>query len=373
MRHIILIICAVIVGCAAPGTTPPSSNTQSTPAIESTMSEAVAAESQIVPDLAVISQTANLQSSTIKPPETATQTTNLEDFNRTLANLAVQPRGGNYEYRLGVGDVITVDAFQVDELRQYKVRIEGQGTVVLPLLGQVRLAGKTVSEAEQELVLRLNDYLYDPKVSVFIDDYQSQEVTIAGEVNNPGIYPLTRPRSLVELLTMAGGLSNKAGFQVNVQISASDSADGRGRAQQLLVDLRDLVNDPDAQKALILKGGDSIFVPPAGVFFVEGAVKKPGAYPIQGEMNVIKAIAMAQGANWEAAENNVQIIRRTGNDTQNIPVDLNAVRANRSLDVEIIDGDIVMVNTDSFKFGAAVLWRGFTGIVNFGIDVTRSY
>ena len=292
----------------------------------------------------------------------------VDALNRRLANLSVQApvNASEYEYRLGVGDIITVDAFQLEELRQFKARIEGQGQVALPLIGQVRLAGKTVGEAEKVLAQRLGEYLHDPKVSIFIDEYRSQEITVAGEVQNPGIYPLARPRTLVEMLTLAGGLTENAGYKLNIQIREVDPETGQVTPQGLLVDLRDLVDNSQVQQALVLRGGDSVYVPKAGVFFVEGAVEKPGSYPIQGEMDVLKAVAMAQGMKWEAVNDQVRIIRREEGSSQVIPVDVNAMRANQVPEVAIQDGDIVVVGESSFKRGFAAFWKGLSGIFSFG-------
>ena len=355
MQRCIALLCclALVAGC----TNLPSDSS----ATVNNSAEPVAAEVEETSELNQI----------IAVAEANARSNDVETFNRRLANLSAQApvTAGDYEYRLGIGDIITVDAFQVEELRQFKTRIEGQGSVALPLLGQVRLAGKTVGDAEAILAQRLGEYLHNPKVSIFIDEYRSQEITVAGEVNNPGIYPLTRPRSLVEMLTLAGGLTETAGYKVNVQIREIDPATGQAVPQNLLVDLRDLVNDEKVQRALVLRGGDSIFVPKAGVFFVEGSVKKPGSYPIQGEMDVLKAVAVTQGMLWEAVDDEVRIIRREGGTSQVIPVDVAAARENRAPEVLIRDGDIIVVGYSSFKRGFAAFWKGLSGIFGIGYGI----
>ena len=348
-----VLLCSLIVltGCA---------NLPSDPSAATSVNEAAA-----IDDPEMTGEAGNLDQ-IVASVESKTRASDVDTLNRRLASLSAQAPAGDYEYTLGVGDIITVDAFQVEELRQFKARIEGQGAVALPLIGQVRLAGKTVSEAEALLAQRLGEYLHDPKVSLFIDEYRSQEITVAGEVNNPGIYPLSRPRSLVEMLTLAGGLTEDAGYKLNVQIRELDPETGQIAPQSLLVDLRDLVDNDQVQKALVLRGGDSIYVPKAGVFFVEGAVEKPGSYPIQGEMDVLKAVAMAQGMLWEAVDDEVRIIRREESSSQVIPVDVAAMRENRAPEITIRDGDIVVVGHSSFKRGFAAFWKGLAGIFSVG-------
>lgn len=294
-------------------------------------------------------------------------------FNRQLTNLSAKSTvlSKDYEYRLGIGDVITVDAFQVEELRQFKSRIEGQGAVALPLIGRVKIAGKTVGEAERILRGRLGEYLHDPKVSIFIDNYQSQEVTVAGEVTKPGIYPLTRPRTLVEMLTMAGGLTADAGYKISVQVREVNTDTGEAERQNLLVDLRDLVKNEQVQKALVLNGGDSVFVPKAGIFFIEGAVEKPNSYPIQGEMDVLKAVTMAGGVLWEASDDAIRIIRQEGDQSKTLRVDIDSLRENRGERVAIRDGDIIVVGESDLKSGFATFWRGMTSVISVGFSGGR--
>ncbi len=127
------------------------------------------------------------------------------------------------------------------------------------------------------------------------------------------------------------------------------------------------MKDPNAQ-ALVLHGGDSVFVPEAGVFFVEGAVKNPGAYPIRGNMNVLKAISMAGGLNWDAVGDNVRVIRHDaqGDKDKVVKVDFAAIRDNNKPDVPLKDGDTVVVNTNEAKKAAWTTWREVRSVLAIG-------
>lgn len=292
----------------------------------------------------------------------------IADFNRELTNAAMQSSiVTEDEYRLGRGDVVVLEAPQLEELNGIKVRIGGRGKVMLPLLGEVELGGKTMSEAERHLLERLREYVYSPQLSLFIEEYRSQEISVTGAVNNPGVFAIQRPRTLFELLSMAGGLNEKAGFTINVRTRMPDPDTGQPSLQSLVIDLREVVNDPRARE-LALGGGDMVYVPEAGVVFVEGAVEKPGSYPIRGDMNILKSITMAGGTKWEAIEEDIRLIRYTGNGgrPEVTRVDLAAIRDNEAPDIPVRDGDIIAVAESGFKSGFSSFWRGFSGIFGVG-------
>lgn len=293
----------------------------------------------------------------------------INDFNQKLMTAASghPADDAGYQYRLGPGDVLTVNADQVDELNNVQVRINDNGTVTLPLLGDVKIAGLTTNQAEQLLAKHLGEYVYTPQVSLFVNAYRSQEVTVTGAVKNPGIFNINRPRTLLEMLSVAGGLADNASYTVSVQTEQTNPKSGRLKHALLIVDLRKLVKDPDAQ-ALVLHGGDSVFVPEAGVFFVEGAVKNPGAYPIHGDMNVLKAISMAGGLSWDAIDDNVRVIRHNeqGVKSKVLKVDFAAIRDENKPDVALKDGDTVVVDTNETKKIAWGAWREIRSVLAIG-------
>ncbi|MET3008679.1 polysaccharide biosynthesis/export family protein [Stenotrophomonas koreensis] len=118
---------------------------------------------------------------------------------------------GQPEYRIGPSDLLSVNVFQVPDLER-EVRVNNAGTVGLPLVGEVTVAGRTVSELEQELAqLYGQRYLQSPQVSVFVKEFASQRITVGGEVDKPGIYPMTTSRlTLLQAIASAQGLSDVA-------------------------------------------------------------------------------------------------------------------------------------------------------------------
>lgn len=291
-----------------------------------------------------------------------------EKLNRQLTTVVDQfgSREADLDYILGAGDVIDIAVFQVEELNK-TVRVNGRGSIILPLLGEIKVKGLTAQQTESLLIERLDEFLQNPQVSVFVAEYRSQEISVLGAVKDPGIKSLERSRTLLEVLTVAGGLSDKAGSHIYVQTTDTDPDTGERLSRNSIVDLRQLLSNPEYN--FLLQGGDTVFVPEAGIVFVEGAVKSPGAFPLERDTTVLKAVAQAGGTLYEAIENDVQVIRPDADGDGNPEiqsVNLDQVRKTGESDVVLEDGDIVVVGVNTFKRGWRGFWRGFTGIFSVG-------
>lgn len=117
---------------------------------------------------------------------------------------------GASDYRVGSQDLLEVSVFGVDDLSK-TVRVNSNGQVSLPLVGNVMAGGRTIPELEKDIAAKLSKgYLQNPQVSVFVKEYTSQRVTLEGEVNKPGIYPITGKTSLIQAVAIAGGLTDLA-------------------------------------------------------------------------------------------------------------------------------------------------------------------
>jgi polysaccharide export outer membrane protein len=113
-------------------------------------------------------------------------------------------------YRIGSQDILTITVFGVTDLTQ-DVRVDGLGNITLPLIGQVQAGGHTSNEVQSDIAAKLrNGYLQNPQVSVFIKEYDSQRVTVEGVVKKPGVFPLTGPTSLLQVIATAQGLDDLA-------------------------------------------------------------------------------------------------------------------------------------------------------------------
>ncbi len=300
----------------------------------------------------------------------------LDDLNQQIALASINVTLGNEvsvvreDYKIGPGDVIEIAVFQVEDLNKI-VRVTGDGYILLPLLGAVKVIGKTTTQIQNELVVGLaKDYLHDPQVTVFVSEYRSHQVAVLGAVIKPDIYNIEQPRTVLEMLSKAGGLSEESGTRVRIQRTVSDEKTGLQTREAVVLDLQILLTGENPELNFILSAGDSLMVPKAGNVFIEGAVAKPGAYQIKGNTNVLKALALAGGVKFEAVKSGIQIFRQIPSGESIVhEVDLNKIRSSQSNDFVLEDGDIVVVRGNNFKKGMAGFWKGLTGIFSIGTSI----
>lgn len=303
------------------------------------------------------------------------QESRLEELNEQLM---LQSRGSGPEsdkrsagsYQLGAGDLLDIVVLDVPELNR-KVRIDGNGTIALPLIGEVSVESMTVDEASREIAKRYEEsYLRNPQVSVLVEEYRSHQITVLGAVREPEVYAVQRQMTLVGALAMAGGVTDKAGDTVYVTDWVTDPDTKKKTRRSLVVSMEELASNQGEQSDLILADEAVINVSSAGVVYVEGAVEDPGSYDLQGNTTVLKAIAMAGGLMFEAEKSGLNLLRLQEDGTfKPEKFDIDTLREDPTTDVELQDGDIVVVETDAFK---SVMWglinttRGFFG---FGIGL----
>lgn len=281
---------------------------------------------------------------------------------RLVSALAAQSRTpSSPDYRVGPGDMLEITVFQAEELNR-TVRVRPDGTISLPLVGLLRVSGRTTGELEALLADRYGaDYLREPQLSVLVQEYRAHPVSVLGEVNQPGTYYLQAPRTLVEILSQAGGLTEHAG---TIAYLRREKQGSESDVELVSIDLSALLSDGERGLELTVRDNDTLFVPKAGVVFVDGAVRKPGTYPLQGAPTVLKAVAMAGGMIFEAKPSSVQLIRNAESGPVVTPVNLSQVRADPALDPRIQDGDVVVVGTSSLKVGLMTFLRGVAGLVS---------
>jgi len=209
------------------------------------------------------------------------------------------------DYLLGPGDLLHITVFEAADL-ETKARVSSRGSVSLPLLGLVQVEDLTAREAEVKIEEKYRaKYIKDPHVTVFVEEHFSQRVSIVGEVNKPGTYDYPSKLRLLDVLALGGGLSNNAGRIAQVR-RLGDKTEKYG---MMIVDLDKLIGDGFVELNIEINGGDVIFVPKAGVYFVDGAVRKPGSYPITQEINIMEALVSAGGFQPYANENQATLIR----------------------------------------------------------------
>lgn len=269
-------------------------------------------------------------------------------------------------YRLGTGDLVEVTVFRAEKFNT-TARINGNGDLFLPLVGMINVSERTISEAESILVgLLAKDYINNPQVSIFVKEYRSQEITVMGAVSNPNVYNVKRSRSVVEMLSLAGGVSGDAADTIRVSTQAKQEGSSSLVKKNYVLSINGLLNDREALSNIRLNGGDAIFVPEAGVVYVEGAVNKPGAYKMTGDVSVLQALSLAGGAKWESNQSRVRVVRELQGTASAVEVDINGVRNQKTEDLILEDGDIVIVEHGVVKTLFSSFLKGVRSIVGFG-------
>jgi polysaccharide export outer membrane protein len=291
-------------------------------------------------------QSLPLQVSAISPAVT--------EINRALISASasgLQGRDHATDYQIGPEDLLQITLFNVPEQltgvtpRRMEVRVNQQGVISLPLLGEITAAGLTTSVLERSLAEGYKRYLRDPEVGVRVSEYHSQRISVIGAVRNPGVFQLTGPKTLVDLLAMAGGINERAGSQVHIYRKQSEGQ------YTYVVDLLGLAGSPELVN-MPVQPGDVINVLQAGMFFVDGAVGRPGSYPLSQLYTLTQALAVAGGVNATLADySSVAIFRRRESlEADRISVDLKEILAGRAGDPRIEANDVIVVPTSTAKY-----------------------
>ncbi len=252
-------------------------------------------------------------------------------------------RRGGSDYRIGRQDLLDINVFDLKELDQ-TVRVADDGSITLPLLGRLDVAGRTKGELEALIAKLLEErFVRNPQVTIFVKEYESKKVAVSGAVKKPDTYEMLGEKTLLEMISKAGGLDKDLGKEIIIFRQDED-----GSTRRLAVDLDRLVYEADPSLNVPVEPGDIIYVPSIEKvrIFVSGAVKNPNLYevPRAEPVTVLKAITLAGGTTDRASERHVQVIR-TGADggRKTIRVDLRKIKRGKAEDPVLQKDDLVLV------------------------------
>jgi len=260
---------------------------------------------------------------------------------------AVSPATGQ-EYTIGPRDVLGITVWgQADLSREYGV--DPDGFIPFPLIGRVKAAGSTPKELAGQLTEMLGkDYLVNPQVIVAVKEYLSQKVQVLGAAEKPGVYYLTGPTTLLEILSRAGGFASTAGKQV-LLVRNNRASDGSSAALRLSLEK---IQAGDPSENARVQSQDIVIVSKAQAYsyFIFGEVKKPGAYTLDKDTNILEGITVAGGFTDKAAPSRTRVIRSTPQGQQVIEVDMNDIlrRGREAKTVMLQESDVVVVPESFF-------------------------
>lgn len=271
----------------------------------------------------------------------------------------------NAAYRLGPGDVVEIQIFEVEELSKPAV-VSPDGAVLLPLIGAVPVAGMTTGEAAARLrALYANNLIRDPQIAVTVKEYHSQPVAVLGAVTRPGVYQLRGRRRLTDVLALAEGLAPDAGSEITIARPRPGGGDELFR-----VGARDLLQfSATDQHNPWVQAHDTVRVSKAGVVYVVGEVGKAGGFPLrdQEQISVLKALSLAEGLRRTAAPQRSKILRTQDGRRQEIPVRVGDILQGRAPDLALVPNDVLFIPTSQAKGalarGAEAAIQVATGVV----------
>jgi polysaccharide biosynthesis/export protein len=296
--------------------------------------------------------------------------------------------GSDEDYRIGLKDVLEVTVDKAPELSG-SWRVNSNGSFQMNYVGRVMAQGRTTEEVGDFIAERLKGkYLKNPHVTVVVKQYNSRAFFIQGQVRSPGLYFLEGKPNLLELITLAGGLSDSHGAWAFIirpikqpaeaaQSQAPDPgakpadktdnpADEAPKYDLLKTNINGLLKGSFEQN-MMLEPGDIINIPPTDMFFVAGEVKTPGSFQLKEGTTLRQAISMAQGATYKAAGSKTVIFREDPktSERKEIKVDLPAVMKGKDPDIPLIANDIVIVPNSRMKT------IGGTMLSAFGVGLAR--
>ncbi|MEW5801324.1 MAG: polysaccharide biosynthesis/export family protein [bacterium] len=262
-------------------------------------------------------------------------------------------------YKVGREDLLAITVWGEPELEKTVV-VAQDGTINYPLLGNIPVAGLTVREIDDEITRMLKaDFLVDPQVDVMVKEYRSQKILVLGEVFHPGLYVLTGPTTLLEIISKAGGVSDKVGNKVNILRSnpidrqrrdSENISTSMEENRSFAVDLEELLKQGNLTSNIELQPGDIIFL--AGrkdtnvleqQVYILGRVQKPGAYEYQKGLTALNACIMAGGFEKAAAPNRTVLTRNFTGQQQILKINLDLVKEGKQQDVQLHPGDRLFV------------------------------
>jgi polysaccharide export outer membrane protein len=265
--------------------------------------------------------------------------------------------------QIGPGDLVHVVVFDTPELEQHP-RISESGDAHLEFLGEIHLGGMTPSEAAREIEQKLidNKLVLHPQVTVTIDQYATQSVSVLGEVHQPGSYQITAPRSVIDMIALAQGLNPAADRNITIKRHGSDG-------EKVTYFLSNNANTA-FDKSVLVYPGDTVLVPKAGIVYVLGDVRSPGGFTMddnRSELTALQMIAEAGGMNKTAVMDHTRLIRKNpaGGFTE-IPLQVAKMQRGKEEDIPLQAGDIVYVPFSYVKgvaLGAAGIAASVSGAV----------
>jgi polysaccharide export outer membrane protein len=269
---------------------------------------------------------------------------------------------------LSPGDMVELQVFDTPELST-KLRVGESGFIDVPVAGPLFVAGLNPMQASSAVreLLRERQIMRDARVTILVTEYTSQGVSILGEVNKPGKYVLLGQHNLYDALSVAGGTTDKLGDTIVVTHKRDPSLPTR-----IFVNSK---NFSAMEQTTRIQPGDVVFASRAQSIFVIGDVGHPGEFmvPFGRRLNVLNAVALANGLNHTAASSKASIIRQTDDQVLTVRVNLKKLLKNEEDDPVLQPGDILVIPRSGAKSFAEIVLPATTGAVAGAVSAALVY
>jgi polysaccharide export outer membrane protein len=249
---------------------------------------------------------------------------------------SAKPTASMQDYVLGSGDVIKISVFQNPDLT-VETRVSENGTITFPLIGAVVVGGTSTSTTEKHIarMLKEGNFLIDPQVTVLIEQIHGNQVAALGQFNRPGRYPLeTTQMKLSDLIATAGGIAPTGSDKVIF----TGIRDGKSVWQE--IDIGTMYANNHAENDFVLKSGDVLFVDRFPLFYIYGAVQRPGSYRVERNMTMVQALAAGGGLTPRGTQRGMRIKRK---DSKGKTIEINP-----EIDDPVLPDDVIFVRESIF-------------------------
>jgi polysaccharide biosynthesis/export protein len=254
--------------------------------------------------------------------------------------IAQQPEPARESLLIGRGDLLYVHIVDTPELEQHP-RVEDSGKIPLTGAGQIDVAGLTPAKAASQIqqAYVASHYLNHPQVSVTIEQYATQHVSIIGQVKAPGTYAIVTPRSVIDVLALAGGITDVADRNITIERHGDSAA-------SVSYNLSNNPQDAIAHQVLVYPG-DTLMVPKAGIVYVLGDVNRPGGFVMQNNssrLTVLQVIAMAGGTAHSAVPAHTRLMRKSPDGSyEEQTIQLSKMQEGKIPDLDMNPGDVMYI------------------------------
>ena len=231
--------------------------------------------------------------------------------------LAAPVSSADNDYLMGTGDVLRITVYGQPDLTT-EVRVGESGNITFPLIGEIKLAGRSPAQGEAEISQRLSKggFILKPFVSLNVVQYRSQQISVLGRVNRPGKFTLEKISRMTDALALAGGIIIDGADTVTL-VRTRD-----GKLEYSDIDVIALFKEGGEASNVLIQDGDIINVARQHVFYIYGEVQRPGAFRLEQNMSVVQALTMGGGVTARGTQRGIKILRRDTGGMQKLDAQL---------------------------------------------------